>query len=160
MKRPMALAAASALFACASAPADDEPALSWLSGCWASASGATQEIWSPRYGAAAAPLLFGYSVTVRDGAVGFFEQMRIEPVMTDDPAGPGRFAYVVSPGGAPAVRFTGELAADGMSVSFENAAHDFPQRIVYAHEDGELRATISLIDGSEPRGFAMSRCEG
>ncbi len=128
----------------------------WLSGCWATPSGAGREIWSPAYGEDLTPHLFGYAVTQRDGAVAFFEQMRIEPV---GEAASSRFAFVVSAGGADPVRFEGAYDASQESISFENAEHDFPQRITYGRGGSGLFVTISLFDGTEPREFDFQRCE-
>ena len=45
------------------------------------------------------------------------------------------------------------------TVTFENAEHDYPQRITYrATEDG-LAANISKLDGSRPAGYAWARCK-
>ena len=45
------------------------------------------------------------------------------------------------------------------SVRFENADHDFPQRIFYRQpKKGELAATISRLDGSRPVNYAWVEC--
>jgi hypothetical protein len=45
-------------------------------------------------------------------------------------------------------------------VVFENASHDYPQRINY-RPDGRnrLAATISLLDGGRPVEYRWERCE-
>ena len=58
--------------------------------------------------------------------------------------------------GRPAVPFR-LAAAEGTSVSFENPAHDFPQRIRYERSGDTLTATLSKLDGSEPQVFTFRR---
>jgi Domain of unknown function (DUF6265) len=40
-------------------------------------------------------------------------------------------------------------------IVFENAAHDYPQRIHYWREGKELKAEISLIDGNKATEFSF-----
>lgn len=119
---------------------------SWLEGCWESTSGTTREIWTQSYDG----LLFGHSVTLRDGEVVFFEDLRIE-----DEGETG--VYIASPGGSAPVRFELARYADG-AATFENPGHDDPQRITYALADGGLAVVISLMDGSRERTFAFTPC--
>ncbi|HCE21186.1 MAG TPA: hypothetical protein DF282_01575, partial [Hyphomonas sp.] len=63
--------------------------LAWITGCWISESGTSKEVWSiPEAG-----YVFGYAVTLGDGSVSFFEQMRNKPgplyVLNVYPAGGG-----------------------------------------------------------------------
>jgi hypothetical protein len=60
----------------------------------------------------------------------------------------GKAVYDASPGGAPPVPFT-EYARAARSISFENRAHDYPQRIRYWREGAVLVAEISQADGSK-----------
>ncbi|MEO1015531.1 MAG: DUF6265 family protein [Pseudomonadota bacterium] len=130
---------------CATASAEPPPSLDWLTGCWQSPSGAMREVWSTPEGGH----LFGYNVAVADGAVGFFEQMRV------DPGPPAVFnAYPAGAGPSP---FT-EIERGASSIVFANAEHDYPQRIAYTLGDPGLRARISLIDGSQPRDFVFEPC--
>ncbi|MGD2133465.1 MAG: DUF6265 family protein [Maricaulaceae bacterium] len=141
------LLAASLAGGCATAqPAEESASLEWLTGCWVTDDGATREIWSEPYG----DLLFGYAVTEQDGAVVFFEDLRIEPTETGAD-------YVASPGGGDPVRFE-RVAVGPASAAFVNPEHDFPQRIVYVGDGDRLIATISLADGSEARAFGFTRC--
>lgn len=120
--------------------------LAWLAGCWEHLDGSTREIWSGSQDG----LHFGYSVTRKDGRVVAFEDLRITP----GPSGP---VYSASPNGGPATGFTLSSHA-GWTASFDNAEHDFPQRIRYRRDGDRLEATISLIDDSEAMSFAMRRC--
>ena len=50
------------------------------------------------------------------------------------------------------------LAEHGAAhATFENAAHDYPQRITYARDGETLTATISLIDGSKAMRWTYKR---
>ena len=69
---------------------------------------------------------------------------------------PAALAYLAQPQGRAPVAFP--LAKrDAMSVTFENAAHDYPQRIAYARSGDTLTATISKIDGSKARSWTYRR---
>ena len=46
---------------------------------------------------------------------------------------------------------------DKTSATFENAAHDYPQRIAYVRSGDTLTATISAIDGSKARRWTYRR---
>lgn len=122
--------------------------LSWLAGCWAHDDGGTEEHWiDTGHG-----LLFGYALTVRDGVLRSFEDLRIEP-------GPEGHVYVASPGGRAPVSF--HYAGGGQTRAvFENAAHDFPQRIIYERSDDRLVATIATLDDGQRIEFAMTSCYG
>lgn len=118
----------------------------WIEGCWRSESGATVETWE-RGGDG---LYFGWNVASQDGAVRFFEQLRIEDFGGAD----GYYAY---PKGVGPTRFA--LVERGASwATFANPAHDFPQRIVYARDGEGLTATVSLIDGSGARVWRYQPC--
>ena len=49
------------------------------------------------------------------------------------------------------------VAREAASATFENAAHDYPQRITYARDGDTLTATISLLDGSKARRWVYRR---
>lgn len=133
----------------ASAPADvaiDD--LAWLSGRWESQSGDrwVEETWSaPRGGT-----MFAFSRTGSGGALREFEFVRIER------GADGILAYLASPGGRSPIAFT-LTEADQTQVTFENPAHDYPQRIRYEREGESLRATISKSDGSEAASWSFRR---
>jgi len=139
MKRFVAIGLALLLMGQAPPPRDVS-ALAWMSGDWLSEEGGTwtEEHWSaPRAGA-----MIGYSRSGRGATMREYEYIRIEA------GADGALAYVALPGGAAApVRFP-LVRADAASATFENAVHDFPQRIVYRRAGAELVATISAIDGT------------
>ena len=138
MKR-IAIAGLAAMLAGQAPPAPGVESLGWMSGRWeAGESGRwTEEVWAePRGGA-----MLGFSRSGRDAAMREFEYLRIQA------GGDGVPVYHASPGGRPAVGF--RLAAqDGTSATFENGAHDYPQRIRYVRDGDTMVATISAIDGS------------
>jgi Domain of unknown function (DUF6265) len=76
-----------------------------------------------------------------------FEHMRIE---RDADA---TLVFWALPGGKNATRFVA-VHADGDDVIFENSANDYPQRVRYWREGKELKAQISLLDGSKPMDFS------
>src|SRR6476661_3877720 len=112
-------------------PIAPEP-LSWMAGSWESASNGveTEESWlAPKSG-----LMLGVSRTTKPGAAAAFEFLRINDTM-DGPV------YYAQPGGKPATPFK-LIKLEGQSVVFENAEHDFPQRIMYRREGDTLHARI------------------
>ncbi len=150
---------ATTIGACASGP---DPAtagrLAFMTGCWISADGANQEVWSlPRGG-----VMFGYATTMQGAQLGFFEQSRID---LRQPMA----AYTASPDGQRPVIFseatmTPTITPNGKpiaatSVTFENPEHDYPQRISYRATKKGLEATISRMDGQRPTNYSWVRCK-
>lgn len=122
--------------------------LGWMSGRWETGGGGrwTEENWSaPRAGR-----MIGYSRSGVGESPGSFEFLRIEAGADGVPA------YLGSPGGRPAVAFRLTRFA-GMSATFDNPDHDFPQRIRYARNGDTLVATISAIDGSNAQSWTYRR---
>lgn len=122
--------------------------LAWMSGRWeASGNGRwTEEVWStPRGG-----MMIGFSRSTREDVGGEFEFLRIAP-------GPdGTPTYFAQPRGGPPVAFR-LVAHDANSATFENPAHDYPQRIRYRRFGRSMAAFISSIDGSGERSWNFSR---
>ncbi len=106
--------------------------LAWMAGCWAATDEAgktTEECWM----APAGGLMLGAHRESRPGKPAWFEHLRIQQGTGEGVPEP--VVYWASPGGAAATAF--ELASvEGQRAIFENAAHDFPQRIIY-HRVGE-----------------------
>ena len=146
MKAFLAIAAV-ALLAGASptATVDD---LGWLAGDWVSEGDGrwTEESWtSPRGG-----MMLGHSRSGRGDALREFEFIRIAR------GADGMLAYIAQPQGGAPVAFR-LVRRDAASATFENAAHDYPQRIHYVRTGDTLTATISAIDGSKPRRWTYRR---
>ena len=115
--------------------------LDWLAGTWSQASsgGTVTEAWlGPANG-----LMVAVNLTTGSGGRKSFEFLRI----ADTADG---FSYYASPGGRPPVEFPlKELGA--RRVVFENAAHDFPQRILYWREGDALVARVEGTLRGSPR---------
>jgi hypothetical protein len=143
MIKAIFVAAAAMVLAAAS---DDRTAvddLGWMSGHWTTAPDESwaEEIWlEPRAG-----LMLGLGRAGRGEALEDWEYMRVE---ADAEGVPVLWA---SQRGRSAVGFA-LVRGDASSAVFENAAHDFPQRIAFRRSGEEMTATISALDG----GHAMS----
>lgn len=122
--------------------------LDFLTGHWRSAPGdrVTEEIWSDGAGG----LFLGVNRTLVEGRAQAFEFLRI----AYDDAGEGQ--YCAQPNGGPATCFRLMATGEGFAV-FENAEHDFPQRIRYTREGETLTATISDMSGEQHFSFAWTR---
>lgn len=109
--------------------------LSWMSGYWLSCEDGreTSETWSDARGG----LMLGSALTMEGGKLTLFESSRISPAT----AAGGNVAYFAGVDGAAPVAFAAK-AATGTRVVFENAGHDFPQRVVYERDGDVLNARI------------------
>jgi hypothetical protein len=146
MKAILAMAAAAVLAAASPAASVDD--LAWLAGQWSREEGGrwTEESWTaPRGG-----VMLGHSRSGRGDSLREFEFLRIVAGADGVPA------YIAQPGGRTPVPFA-LVRRDATSATFENAAHDYPQRITYARDGETLTATISLIDGSKPMRWTFRR---
>ena len=137
------------LAALAAVNISDISSLSWLGGAWMQkgAEGRwAEEYWTPPRG----HIMIGAGLTGQDKTTRSFEHMRI---VAD---GQGRIAFYGMPGGATAIAFP-LVRQEPNSVSFENPAHDFPQRISYRLDGKQLVATVSKIDGSGAESWTYDR---
>ena len=155
MKRIAVVMTAGLLGGCAQAVAEDFDTrvsasiadLQFLSGSWTSVykGGWSEEHWSaPR-----TEMMIGYGRSGEGGELASFEYLRI--VTLDD----GTVAYLAAPGGGNATQFTLSDATRSSAV-FENADHDFPQRISYVREGDSMAVEISLIDGTQSIGWSLT----
>ncbi|HEV7605885.1 MAG TPA: DUF6265 family protein [Steroidobacteraceae bacterium] len=124
------------LAACTAAAGDTStaaPDFGWFTGNWCAESGGEfiEEHWLSARG----DLMLGMSRTVKAGKTVSFEFLRIQrdTAMTN---------YLAQPQGAPptAFRLTG---AGANWARFENAQHDFPQRVEYRRTPTGLHAEIA-----------------
>lgn len=119
---PVLVAAALTLSAAATSP-NALGRLEWLAGCWrrASATRVVEETWM----APVAGLMLGSGRTTSaaDGSLIEYEQTRIE-------ANGDTIVFVARPSRQPEAMFIAIRFTDSLIV-FENAAHDFPQRVGY-----------------------------
>lgn len=116
----------------------DAQALSWLHGSWATeADGArTEEHWT----AARGGTLMGVGRTIQGEQTAHFEHLMLRPNAS------GCLEYLAWPGGSGPTAFTWVRGGTTDAV-FENAAHDWPQRIHYVRAADTLVATISDLAG-------------
>jgi hypothetical protein len=115
--------------------------LAWMAGGWSQETpqGKVTENWlGPANGVMVAVNLSSFA----SGRT-TFEFLRI----AETPAG---FSYFASPGGKPAVEFAMKELAE-KRVVFENAGHDFPQRILYWRDGEALMARIEGTINGQPR---------
>lgn len=119
--------------------------LDWLAGCWRRET--PRRIVEETWMAPAAGLLLGASrtVAVANGALVEYEQVRIE-------ARGDTLAYVAKPSRQPEATFTAIQWTDSL-VLFENAAHDFPQRVGYRQVSADSVAAWieGTVDGKARR---------
>jgi hypothetical protein len=124
--------------------------LSWMTGCWSQLrpGGEIEEHWMAPKGRT----MLGMSRTIRGGATVEHEFMRIRDEK-------GVLGYEARPSGqAPAVFPVKAIAVD--AVTFENASHDFPQRIIYRRTAEGITARIEGTSNGKARGidFAYVPC--
>lgn len=128
------------------------PMPAFLAGCWEEQRAEqswTEECWTdPRGG-----LMIGSGRDGKGDRVAHWEWMRIERGADGTPT------FYGSPKGAPAVGFKA-TEADGKSITFINASHDYPQRVRYVVTEGGLDAEISLADGGKPHSWSYRRTAG
>jgi len=120
----------------------------WLAGAWLMC-GRGQEI-SETWVGEGSGVLVGVGFT--RGATGrvTFEHMRIAPNAA------GVVSFYGSPNGAPATEFAAVSQAPDRIV-FENLAHDFPQRIIYARDGRMLTARAEDSAGANGRTWRYRR---
>lgn len=131
--------------------------VAWLAGCWQADGGepGSGEQWMAPAGGA----MLGMSRTVRRGRMVTHEFMQIR-----EAAAGGGIEFHAQPAGQVPATFAAKKVDEG-EVVFENAAHDFPQRVVYAADGpGKLMARIEGAQQGRERvvRFPMTRvpCEG
>lgn len=150
--------ASALLLACGTAvpaaPTIDQ--LGWLAGCWAfERSGARyEEVWL----APASDGAMGMARTVRNDKTVNHEFTRL----TVDPD--GRVAYVANPSGQEQAVFPLK-SLEGMRAVFENTAHDFPHRVIYAYTapdrlDARIEGRLDGQDQSFDYPFRRIPCPG
>ena len=135
----------------AAAAERDIEQVAWLAGCWKneSAEAGSVEHWTQLAGGT----MLGVSRTVRRGETVEFEFMQLRHLPD------GTLAFIAFPSGQPSTVFPLLRISDAEAI-FENAEHDFPQRVVYARDgEAKLRARIEgTVNGTlRVIEFPMSR---
>lgn len=108
--------------------------LAWLAGCWnsESAESGSVEHWLPLAGGS----MLGVSRTVKKGVTVAFEFMELRTLAD------GTLAFIAHPSAQRSATFP-VLRISETEAVFENAQHDFPQRVAYARVgETELLARI------------------
>jgi hypothetical protein len=139
------LLAAAPAAAEAPAPASVQQ-LAWLAGCWQHQTGArtVDEHWLAPSGDS----LLGVSRTVKDGRLVSHELMIIR-------ARAAKLVFEAHPSGQPTAEFPA-TAIDARRITFENPAHDFPQRITYERQQDQLKATVEGKEGGKAQRIVFS----
>jgi hypothetical protein len=120
----------------------------WMVGSWQRIEGKSwaEEVWiAPR-----GDMMFGIARSGTGYDQTFWEQMRIERGDAN-----ALTLWVVSADQKP-VAFEATVSMENRMI-FENAKHDYPQRIEYWRERGMLKAEISQMDGSRKKAFAYKK---
>lgn len=118
--------------------ATDLSDLSWMSGHWSGVQDGIEmeESWMPPKGGT----MLGLHRDIKNGRTVSFEFFRIQ-------AEAEGITYWASPRGKPATPFR-LIESSSHRVVFENAKHDFPQRIIYWLDDDKLHArTEGTVNG-------------
>lgn len=129
--------------------------VAWLQGCWrlTSPNRVVEENWTAPRGRS----MLGVSRTVRGDTLAEYELVIVREAASG-------LIYEAHPSGQPAATFVARTVTD-TSVAFENAAHDFPQRIGYwrtpgdslfAWVEGTVRGTIRKVEFR----YERVRCPG
>jgi len=136
-------------------PTHDIRTLAWLTGCWEqrAAGRLTQEQWMAPSGGT----MIGMSRTVARDVTRGWEFLRIGYAS-------GTLTYIAQPSGQAETTFTASVVTDTI-VSFDNPAHDFPQRIVYHRiTPDSVVARISAVRNGQTQAMeipmARGRCAG
>lgn len=126
-------------------------ALSWISGCWETTNGGRTT--TERWGKATDNLMVGTSQSTRGTKSVAFEFLQIVN------NGQGLF-YIAQPSGAKEPTPFAAIKVTANEVVFENAKHDFPQRVIYRQDKADsLFARIEGKQGEKETGmdFPMKR---
>ena len=140
MRRTLAVVLLTSLSAGAEVPTGIDR-VAWMAGCWSlTVEGRTvDEHWmAPRGGA-----MLGISRTVKDGRLTEYELVVLRERG-------GALVFLAHPSGQPAGEFASTSVGE-TSVVFENAEHDFPQRIGYRRRGDFLDAWIEGAVGGATR---------
>jgi hypothetical protein len=149
----MLLAAVLTLHGPSAGRAQDAPRVAqvaWIAGCWEQSAGARliEEQWMrPRAG-----LMLGVSRTVVGDSLREYEQVALFQRGE-------HLVYAATPARQAPAEFASTAVSDS-AVTFENPAHDFPQRIIYRRRGADsLIARVEGMRGGQLRGrdFAYRR---
>ena len=106
----------------------------WLAGCWQSTTTAASRVVEEHWLVPRAGSMLGVGRTVQGEKLIEFELVLIKEQ-------DGKLAYEAHPSGQPSAVFLSRTVGE-QHVVFENAAHDFPQRVGYTRTGDALLAWI------------------
>ena len=147
MRKLVLMAIGSLAFSTPGFAMSDSPSMpEWMVGAWEHVDGGdwADEYWTPLRG----DMMFGSARSGIGEKLNFWEQMRIQK--EDD----GAVVFWAVSGDQKPVRFVATASFD-TAIVFENSEHDYPQRIHYWRDGHELKAEISLIDGTKAVQFSF-----
>jgi hypothetical protein len=129
--------------------------LAWLQGCWQTSS--PQRIIEEQWTAPRGRSMLGVGRTLRGDSL-----VEYELVVVRERA--GVLTYQAHPSGQASAVFTAQTVSDSLVV-FENAAHDFPQRVGYrrVRSDSLLAWIEGSVQGTNRRvefPYTRARCPG
>lgn len=129
------------------AMATDAQLPGWIAGAWELQSDGAwgDEFWTPPRGG----IMIGSGRVGSGEKLGSFESMRIGP---DEE---GKLAFWAFPQWSETPSKFPMVKQTDSEIVFENAAHDYPQRVRYWREGKLLKAEISLIDGSKAMPYSF-----
>ncbi len=113
-------------------------ALAWISGCWENISEGRTTI--ERWGKATDNLMLGTSQTVKGTKSVAFEYLRVMGTASG-------LSYVALPSNAKEPTAFAAIKVTANEVVFENAKHDFPQRIIYRQDKAD--SLFARIEGKQ-----------
>jgi hypothetical protein len=130
--------------------------LSWMAGCWERKDDKRgmqiTEMWMKPSGDA----MMGVGRTIKSGKVVDFEFLRI----VEDTSG---LSYISRPSANKEDTAFKILRSSADEIVFENAAHDFPQRIMYKRSGEKMTARIEGTTNGKLKGidfpYTRVRCE-
>ena len=130
-----------------SGPASKISELAWIAGDWQTAPGGRAQI-EEHWTLPAGGTMIGIGRTVVGDKTAEFEFLRIEQRGND-------LFYVANPNAScPQTDFK-LTRLSGQEVIFENAAHDYPKRVIYRKDsDGSLVASIDAGEGTKSQSFS------
>ena len=112
--------------------------LSWIAGCWRRSNAASGRTSDEQWMAPLGHTMLGMARTVRGDSIIEFEHLQILERS-------GRAVYHAEPSGQPPADFEAREVSDTL-VTFENPAHDFPQRVIYRRRGRD--SLIARIEGT------------
>ena len=128
--------------------------LSWMAGCWRQSNPASDRTIDEQWMAPMGRTMLGMSRTVRGDSTVEFEHLQIFERR-------GHAVFHAEPSGQAPADFEARAVSDSL-VTFENLAHDFPQRVIYRRRGRDsLTARIEGTRNGRVRGvdFPYARAE-